>query len=116
MRKFFLLPVSVLFFLNAGAQQDSLKWVKEINEQVWKPFITHFISGNKEGFRSVHSKRITRVEIDRDIVQDYEKYFPRLHGRVCICVCICVCIYAYVYTVHIRPCKKTRPRKPSSAV
>ena len=76
MKKFFLLPVAVLFFLNSGAQQDSLKWVKEINEQVWKPFITHFISGNKEGFRSVHSKRITRVEIDRDIVQDYEKYFP----------------------------------------
>ena len=76
MRKFFLLPVSVLFFLNAGAQQDSLKWVKEINEQVWKPFITHFTSGNKEGFRSVHSKRVTRVEIDRAMVLDYEKYFP----------------------------------------
>ena len=76
MKKFLLLFVTVLFFLNALAQSDSLKWVKEINEQVWKPFIAHFISGNKEGFRNVHSKRITRVEIDRAVVLDYEKYFP----------------------------------------
>ncbi len=76
MRKYILLSLAVVFFLNSSAQQDSLKWVKEINEQVWKPFITHFISGNKEGFRSVHSKRITRVEIDGGIVKDYEKYFP----------------------------------------
>jgi hypothetical protein len=83
MKRYFLLPVAVLFFIRAGAQTtvpnisgDSLKWVKEINEQVWKPFITHFTSGNKEGFSSVHSKRITRVEIDRGIVLDYEKYFP----------------------------------------
>ena len=76
MRKYLLLPVIVLFFLHTGAQPDSLKWVKEINEQVWKPFIIHFISGNKEGFRSIHSKRITRVEIDRGMVLDHEKYFP----------------------------------------
>ena len=76
MKKYLLLSIAVLFFLNAHAQQDSLTWVKDINEQVWKPFITHFISGNKEGFRSVHSKKITRVEIDRGAVLDYEKYFP----------------------------------------
>ena len=81
MKKYLLLSVVDLFFLNAAAQQDSLKWVTEINEQVWKPFITHFISGNKEGFRSVHSKRITRVEIDRGIVQDYEKYFPPIDAN-----------------------------------
>lgn len=76
MRELFLLSVIVLFSLSAGAQPDSLKWVNEINEQVWKPFIAHFTSGNQEGFRSVHSKRITRVEIDRGIVMDYDKYFP----------------------------------------
>jgi hypothetical protein len=79
MKKLLLLPVAALFFFQANAQSDSLKWVKEINEQVWKPFITHFISGNKEGFRSVHSKRITRVEIDRNKVLDYEKYFPPIN-------------------------------------
>lgn len=76
MKIFFLLSVIALFSLPANAQSDSLKWVKEINEQVWKPFVTHFISGNNEGFSSVHSKRITRVEIDRGVLKDYEKYFP----------------------------------------
>ena len=78
MKKLFFLVVAALVFLNTNAQSDSLKWVKEINEQVWKPFITHFISGNKDGFRNVHSKRVTRVEIDRGKVLDYEKYFPPL--------------------------------------
>lgn len=76
MKKFLLLVVTVFCFLHGNAQSDSLKWVKEINEQVWKPFVTHFISGNNEGFSSVHSKRITRVEIDRGVLKDYEKYFP----------------------------------------
>ena len=76
MKKLQLLAVAALFFLHTNAQSDSLKWVKEINEQVWKPFIAHFISGNKEGFRNVHSKRVTRVEIDRGAVLDYDKYFP----------------------------------------
>jgi hypothetical protein len=81
MKKFLLLTAAVLFFIHVGAQADSLKWTKEINEQVWKPFIKHFTSGNKEGFKSVHSKRITRVEIDRNIVQDFEKYFPLLDSN-----------------------------------
>ena len=76
MKKFLLLSVTFFCFVFAGAQSDSLKWVKEINEQVWKPFITHFIAGNNEGFSSVHSKRITRVEIDRGVLKDYERYFP----------------------------------------
>ncbi len=76
MKKFLLLSVTFFCFVSANAQSDSLKWVTEINEQVWKPFIAHFISGNKQGFRNVHSKRITRVEIDRGNVLDYEKYFP----------------------------------------
>jgi len=76
MKKLLLLSASVLFFLTVDAQSDSLKWVKEINEQVWKPFIAHFISGNKEGFSGVHSKRITRVEIDGNKLLDYDKYFP----------------------------------------
>lgn len=76
MKKYFLLSAAALFFWNAGAQNDSLKWVKEINRQVWKPFITHFTSGNQEGFRTLHSKKVTRVEIDGGVVLDYDKYFP----------------------------------------
>jgi hypothetical protein len=81
MKKFLLLTAVALSFSFTHAQTDSLKWVTEINEQVWKPFVTHFISGNKEGFRNVHSKRITRVEIDRGKVLDHEKYFPPTEGN-----------------------------------
>jgi len=76
MKKLLLLSGAVFFFMNAGAQSDSLKWVKEINDQVWKPFISTFTSGDKQGFRNVHSKRVTRVEIDHNVVMNYEKYFP----------------------------------------
>jgi len=76
MKKLSLIVAATLFFFYCNAQADSLKWVNEINEQVWKPFVTHFISGNNEGFSSVHSKRITRVEIDGNRLLDYNKYFP----------------------------------------
>lgn len=78
MKKLLLSALAFFCFLYSNAQSDSLKWVKEINEQVWKPFVASFISGNNEGFSNVHSKRITRVEIDRGILKDYNKYFPAL--------------------------------------
>jgi hypothetical protein len=81
MKKFLLLIAAFFCYASVNAQSDSLKWVNEINEQVWKPFTAHFISGNKEGFRNVHSKRITRVEIDRGKVLDHEKYFPPINSN-----------------------------------
>lgn len=78
MKKLLLVLAIALFTQPAMSQSDSLIWIIEINEQVWKPFITHLISDDKEGFRNVHSKRITRVEIDRNAVLDYEKYFPSI--------------------------------------
>jgi hypothetical protein len=81
MKKYFFVSIAMLFSFIAEAQSDSLKWVKEINEQVWKPFISHITSGNNEGFSSLHSKRITRVTIDNGTVHDYEKYFPPQSGN-----------------------------------
>ena len=60
----------------SNAQADSVKYAREINEQVWKPFIHSLITGDKQGLRDVHSKRIMRVEIDRNKIIDYDKYFP----------------------------------------
>lgn len=77
MKKCFLLLTGILISTVSVAQTDSLKWVKEINEQVWKPFITHLISGDKAAFSSVHSKQVTRVEIDNGTILDFEKYFPQ---------------------------------------
>jgi hypothetical protein len=72
-----LLPFfTILFFLHAQGQSDSIKWVKEINEQVWKPFVASLTSGNNEDFKALHSKRITRVLVDNNLIQDFQKYFP----------------------------------------
>jgi Domain of unknown function (DUF4440) len=72
----FILVLSIFIFVNSIAQADSSNCVKEINEQVWKPFVKHLVSGNNKGFRALHSKRVIRVLIDNNILQDYEKYFP----------------------------------------
>ncbi len=74
-RSFFLLLLCT-FSIVARSQEDSLRCVKEINDQVWKPFTAHLISGDKAAFASVHSKRITRVQIDDAEILDYSKYFP----------------------------------------
>src|SRR4030095_1575039 len=50
---------------------------KDINEQVWKPFIKSFNEGNHEGFAAVHSKDVLRVEQDRNRILDYDQYFPK---------------------------------------
>lgn len=57
---------SVIIFAYAiivsyGTFAQSNKYSKEINEQVWKPFIRSFSSGDDDGFRSVHSKDVIRV-------------------------------------------------------
>ncbi len=76
MKKYLVLTLVMNGFLAAMAQSDSAKCINEINDAVWKPFVKHLISGNKKSFRLLHSKRITRVLIDNNEVQDYEKYFP----------------------------------------
>ena len=55
------------------AQQREL--VKEINEQVWKPFIRSFSAGDEEGFKAVHSKEVIRVLQDDKEIFGYDRYF-----------------------------------------
>jgi hypothetical protein len=76
MEKKLILAAGIIGFLYTAAQSGSTKCSNEINTAVWKPFIKHLISGNKKGFRALHSKRITRVLIDDNLLQDYDKYFP----------------------------------------
>jgi hypothetical protein len=75
-----LLFATVLFF-QTFAQTDSLKWVKEINEQVWKPFVTSLTSGNNDRLKALHSKRITRVLVDDNVIKDFDKYFPPAQNK-----------------------------------
>jgi hypothetical protein len=81
MKKGLTLLFATVHFFQAFAQTDSLKWVKEINEQVWKPFVTSFTSGNNEGFKALHSKRITRVIVDDNVIKDFDKYFPPAQNK-----------------------------------
>ncbi len=76
MGKYLLVIAAIVIYANATAQADNFNCQKEINEAVWKPFVKHLLSGNNRDFRALHSKRITRVEIDQNILQDYETYFP----------------------------------------
>ncbi len=63
-----LLPGTLL--AQSGAAQ------REINEQVWKPFIKSFNSNDDAGFKAVHSKDIVRVIQDSRQIGGYEEYFP----------------------------------------
>ena len=61
------------FHSSAKAQADSLQ--KQINEQVWRPFVESFGSLDVKGFMAVHSKEMTRVIQDANLIYGYERYF-----------------------------------------
>ena len=63
-----------------SAQNDSL--VKEINEQVWKPFIASFNSDNDEGFKAVHSRDVIRVLQDDKRIIGYDQYFHKVPDSI----------------------------------
>ena len=79
-KPFALLIISMLSFLNLFSQSDSLQ--KQINEQVWKPFISSFASGDDEIFRSVHSKDVTRAIQDNKQIMGFSEYFKKLPDSV----------------------------------
>jgi hypothetical protein len=47
---------------------------KEINEQVWKPFIKNFNEHNTAGFMAVHSKAVVRSPRDSKVVWNWDEY------------------------------------------
>jgi ketosteroid isomerase-like protein len=47
-----------------------VNYQKEINEQVWKPFIETFSNNNQDGFKAVHSKEVIRVMQDDNTIWD----------------------------------------------
>jgi ketosteroid isomerase-like protein len=55
------------------AQADSLQ--KQINAQVWKPFIKSFNDRDTDGFMAVHSKEMSRVIQDGKSIYGYEEYY-----------------------------------------
>ena len=73
--KQFLLSTFILLLLygDSSAQKDTLQ--REINEQVWKPFIKSFNNNDDGGFKAVHSKDIIRVTQDNNGIIGYDEYF-----------------------------------------
>ena len=73
MYKLFGLPLLLLLVTNVlFAQSDTV--LKEINRQVWKPFIESFNNLDTEGFMAVHSKDMTRVIQDGKKIYGFEQY------------------------------------------
>ena len=70
--KYFLSILCFAFYHNSFPQNNSLQ--KQINEQVWKPFIKAFNNDDNEGFRKVHSTDLIRVIQDDNRVLGYTEY------------------------------------------
>jgi len=73
MKRLTLFLTIILIYNNSFSQADSLQ--RQINEQVWKPFIKSFSNGDTEGFMAVHSKDVTRVVQDGKNIYGFSKYY-----------------------------------------
>ena len=60
------LSIITIVSLSSIAQKENLQ--QQINEQVWKPFITSFNNGDDEGLKRVHSLDVIRVEQDSKLL------------------------------------------------
>src|SRR6187549_1403987 len=66
-----LATICVLTCIAAAAQD----YQKEINDQVWKPFIEGFTVGNTDQFMNVHSKELVRSPRDSKSIQTWDEYY-----------------------------------------
>lgn len=64
----------IVIFLIVASQLQAQNFQKEINDQVWKPFMTAFAEYNTAGFMAVHSLDLVRSPRDSKSVQNYEEY------------------------------------------
>ncbi len=71
--------ISLVFFaLSISAQAQSQEIIqKEINEQVWKPFIQYFNARDQEHFAQVHTSDVARVLQDENRIIGAAEYFKR---------------------------------------
>lgn len=71
-RIFILFMLIPILSARGYSQTDSLQ--QQINQQVWKPFIQAFNDLDTKGFMSVHSKEMTRVIQDGNLIYGYDRY------------------------------------------
>jgi ketosteroid isomerase-like protein len=65
------LAALITFASFAASAQDAKK---EINNQVWKPFIEAYNKFDTEKFMSVYSKSVVRVPVDQKMIFDFTEY------------------------------------------
>ena len=65
----------LIVFVLAGVHASAQGLQKEINDQVWKPFISSFNSFDTEGFMAVHSRDVVRAARDAKVLQSWDEYF-----------------------------------------
>ena len=67
-----LTSILLIAFLISSADAQDLR--KEINTQVWKPFIEAYNSFDTEKFMSVYSRNLIRVTNNKKKIFDYSEY------------------------------------------
>lgn len=75
-RIFCLIILTMLSHKTNFAQADSLQ--QQINQPVWKPFIESFNSLDTKGFMGVHSKELSRVIQDGNLIYGYDRYYQEM--------------------------------------
>ena len=70
----FVTGLFILISLSCFAQD----FTKEIDDQVWKPFIATFNSHDTEAFMALHSKDVVRSPRDSKVLLNWDEYF-KLH-------------------------------------
>ncbi|GHM99736.1 hypothetical protein WSM22_12260 [Cytophagales bacterium WSM2-2] len=80
--KFFTVLIAAVLLItgDVAAQSDSLQ--RQINAQVWKPFVKSFNSRDDDGFQAVHSKDVFRVLQDDNWIQGYDEYFKKVPDSI----------------------------------
>ena len=76
-----LATILTAFAVHASTAQINLIQ-KEINDQVWKPFVKTFNDRDDKGFESLHSKDVIRVNQDDKQIAGYEQYFKKVPDSV----------------------------------
>ena len=70
------IPFIILWMLGGmlAAQNDQAALQREINQQVWFPFMQYYATLNQPEFMKIHSKDIVRINRDRQRIRVGEEY------------------------------------------
>ncbi len=80
MKKFLVGLLLILLYNSCLSQADSLQ--RQINNQVWKPFMKSYNDRDDEGFKNLHSKDVVRVSVDDNVIFGYDQYFREVPESV----------------------------------